>query len=288
MARLELLGSGVAFALMAVLARRTSRGAEGFSAGQLSLVRFALGALVSLAAFRLRPGLYRPHDRRRLVLRGLSGGVVVVLYFWALSRIPAAEAGMLYNLFPVLATGMALFAFRERPTVHLLLALATATAGVLLVLGSGSLDVRIGAGQLAALGAAVFAAASANLMRGMRGTDNAPTIFYWFCLAGMPVVAPFSLGPWPTAPAAWLGAVGVGLSAFVAQVLMADAYGALAVGEAALWLQLTPLAQAALAVPLLGESLGAAGLLGLLLGVIGVTWGTLRGSVRPAGKAAGD
>jgi drug/metabolite transporter (DMT)-like permease len=68
------------------------------------------------------------------------------------------------------------------------------------------------------------------------------------------------------------------LAALAAQVLMSDAYGALSVSEAAVWLQLTPLAQAVLAVPLLGERVGPAGLIGLCAGVGGVTWATLRGS----------
>ena len=153
-ARLLLLGSAVSFGLMAVLARLLSRGPGGFSAGQLTVVRFVVGAAVSLAAFRLRPGLYRPRNRKLLWGRGLSGGIVVVLYFLALQRIPAGEAGMLYNLFPVIATGMSLVAFRERPTIHLGLALALATVGVVLVLGQGSLRLGLGAGEALALGAA--------------------------------------------------------------------------------------------------------------------------------------
>ena len=129
LARLELALSGVCFGLMAVLARRLSRGPGGFTAGQLSVVRFVLGALVSLVAFRLRPGLYRPHNFRLLVSRGLSGGLVVVLYFFALARIPAGEAGLLYNLFPVVASLMSFFAFGERPTAHLLSGLFLATTG---------------------------------------------------------------------------------------------------------------------------------------------------------------
>jgi drug/metabolite transporter (DMT)-like permease len=277
LARLELLGSGVAFGLMAVLARKLSRGEGAFSAGQLSVVRFAVGALVSLLVFALRPGTFRPRNQRLLVSRGLSGGVVVVLYFLALSRIPAGEAGMLYNLFPVIATGMSFLAFGERPTVHLLLGLALATVGVGLLLGQGSLALGLGAGELLALGAAVFAAVSANIIRGMRGTDNAPTIFFYFCVAGLPVVAPFALDPWPSAPGAWLLAAAMGLAAFAAQVLMTEAYGALRVSEAAVWLQLTPIAQAALAVPLLGERLAPLALVGVLLGVVGVAWGTVLG-----------
>ena len=283
-ARLELAGSGLCFGLMAVLARRLSRGGAGFTPGHLSVVRFVVGALVSLAAFRLRPGLYRPHNVRLLVTRGISGGLVVVLYFAALARIPAGEAGMLYNLFPIIATAMSFFVFGERPTVHLVLALLAATVGVGLVLGEGALRVAVGWGEAAAVAAAVFAATSANVIRAMRGTDNAATIFFWFCLAGLPVVLPFALDPWPAPGVAWLGAALMALAAFAAQVLMADAYGALSVSEAAVWLQLTPIAQYALAVPLLGERPTPGALAGVVLGVAGVAYGTVLGH-RPAAPA---
>lgn len=277
LARLELAGSGVCFGLMAVLARSLSRAPGGFTAGQLSVIRFAVGALLSLLVFRLRPGLYAPRDIRLLVSRGISGGLVVVLYFAALARIPAGEAGLLYNLFPIIATGMSFFTFGERPTVHLVLALVVATAGVGLVLGQGALRLGIGWGEAAALCAAVFAAVSANVIRAMRGTDNSPTIFFWFCVAGLPVVLPFALDPWPAPGLAYGTAALVALSAFAAQVLMADAYGSLSVSEAAVWLQLTPVAQYALAIPLLGERPTALGLAGVVLGVTGVAYGTALG-----------
>jgi drug/metabolite transporter (DMT)-like permease len=270
---------------MAVLARRLARGGAGFSAGQLTVIRFAVGAAVSLVAFRLRPGLYRPRDRRLLWTRGVSGGIVVVLYFLALARIPAGEAGMLYNLFPVVATAMSIRAFGERPTVHLALSLAIATTGVVLVLGEGSLRLGLGAGEALAAGAAVFAALSSVVIRAMRATDNAPTIFFYFCLGGLPVALPFALGPWPTAPGAWAMAGAMGLAAYGAQVLMTEAYGALSIGEAAVWLQLTPLAQYGLAGLLLGERISGAGLLGVLVGVAGVAYGTVLGH-RPRGSAS--
>jgi drug/metabolite transporter (DMT)-like permease len=276
-ARLLLLGSAVSFGLMAVLARRLSRGDAAFSAGQLTVIRFVVGAIVSLAAFRVRPGLYRPHNRRLLWTRGVSGGIVVVLYFLALARIPAGEAGMLYNLFPVIATAMSVRAFGERPTIHLVLALAVATLGVALVLGNGSLRLGVGAGEALAVAAACFAALSAVVIRAMRATDNAPTIFYYFCLGGLPVALPFALGRWPHEPRAWAVAVVMGLAAYAAQVLMTQAYGALAIAEAAIWLQLTPLAQYALAAAILGEPVTGTGAIGMLVGVAGVAYGTVLG-----------
>ncbi|HET8541684.1 MAG TPA: DMT family transporter [Anaeromyxobacter sp.] len=286
-ARLLLLGSAVSFGLMAVLARRLSRGPDAFSAGQLTMIRFVVGAAVSLVAFRLRPGLYAPHNRRLLWTRGVSGGIVVVLYFLALQRIPAGQAGMLYNLFPVIATAVSVRAFGERPTIHLALALAVATAGVVLVLGNGTLHLGVGAGEALALGAAVFAAFSSVTIRAMRSTDNAATIFFYFCLGGFPVALPFALGPLPGAGGPWALAAVMALAAFAAQVMLAEAYGALSISEAAVWLQLTPLAQYLLAAAILGEAVSAAGALGIVIGIAGVAYGTVRGH-RPAPAAPAE
>jgi len=60
-------------------------------------------------------------------------------------------------------------------------------------------------------------------------------------------------------------------------VLMTEAYGTLSVGEAAVWLQLTPLAQYVLAALLLGERITAAGAAGVLVGIAGVAYGTVLG-----------
>ena len=285
LARLELLAAGVCFGLMAVLARWLSLRRAGFTPGHLSVVRFGVGLAVSLVAFGLRPGLYRPRNWRLLVSRGVSGGLVVVLYFTALARIGVGEAGVIYNLFPAIATAMSLHAFGERPTLHLLAGLLAATAGVALVLGEGTLSLGLGWGEAAALAAAVFAATSANVIRAMRPTDNAPTIFFFFCLVGLPVVLPFALDPWPMQPVAWGVAVAMGLSAFAAQVLMTQAYGALTVSEAAIWLQLTPIAQYLLGVALLGEPVTAVGLAGVLLAVVGVAWAMVLGRRPAAGPA---
>jgi drug/metabolite transporter (DMT)-like permease len=61
---------------------------------------------------------------------------------------------------------------------------------------------------------------------------------------------------------------------------MAEAYGALTVPEAAVWLQLTPIAQALLAVPLLGEAVTPAEVLGVVIAVAGIAWGSAFGAAR--------
>ncbi|HCZ33406.1 MAG TPA: EamA family transporter [Holophagaceae bacterium] len=276
-ARVELAGSALCFGLMAILARKLTQPDVGFTAGHLAVLRFVVGAVLSLAAFGLIPGLYRPSNYRLLVMRGLSGGAVVVLYFYALAHIPAGEAGILYNVFPVIAVAMSLAIFKERPTVHLWLAILAASLGVVLVLRQGHLGFGFGRGELAALAAAVFAAASANAIRAARHTENAATIFFFFCLAGLPVVLPFALSPWPGGLGPWALALLMSLLAFGGQLLMSEAYGTLAVSEAAVWLQLLPIVQYLLAVPLLGERATGLGLAGVLITVAGVAYGTVMG-----------
>jgi len=276
-ARGQLAGSALCFGLMAILARKLTMPDMGFTAGHLAVLRFVVGALFSLAAFGLIPGLYRPSNHRLLVMRGLSGGAVVVLYFYALAHIPAGEAGILYNVYPVVAVALSLVIFQERPTIHLWLAILAASLGVAMVLSQGHLGLGFGRGQLAALAAAVFAATSANAIRAVRHTDNAATIFFFFCIAGLPVVLPFALTPWPGGTGPWALAVLMSLLAYAGQLLMSEAYGTLSVPEAAIWLQLLPIVQYLLAVPLLGERITLPGLAGVLITVAGVTYGTVLG-----------
>lgn len=94
--------------------------------------------------------------------------------------------------------------------------------------------------------------------------------------------APFALDPWPREAAVWGVAVLVALASWIAQVLMTEAYGTLSVPEAAVWLQLTPIAQFALAVPLLDERPKSLAVAGAILGIAGVAYGTILGQRQPA------
>jgi drug/metabolite transporter (DMT)-like permease len=277
LARAALVGSALCFGLMAVLGRKLTQPGMGFTPGHLSVLRFAVGIAVCLAVFRIRPRLHAPANYRLLITRGITGGLVVVLYFDALAHIRAGEAGIIYNLFPVFATVMSLFVFRERPTVHLLLAVLLASLGVVLVLGQGSVAIGLGRGELAALAAAFFAATSAVAMRAMRPTTNSATIFFYFSLVGLPVVAPFALSPWPHGAAPWALAMLMSVAALGGQWLMAEAYGSLSISEASVWLQLLPIVTYLMAVPVLGEAVSGFGLAGVLLTVTGVAYGTVLG-----------
>jgi len=285
-ARWQLFGAGVLFGLMAALARLGSRGTGGFTGPQMSTVRFAVGTVLLGGLFLARPGTFRPVRHRLLATRGILGGLAAFLYFVALSRIPAAQAALINNTFPVIATLLSVRALGERPPLRLVGALGVVALGVFLVLRpSGSFS--FGVGVLAAAAGAVVAGISTVSIRALRATDNAATIFFAFTVGGLLVSLPLSFGPWPSDPAPWVIACATAVVGGAAQLLMTAAYGALTVAEAALWQQLTPVAAYLWALAMLDEHLSLAGVLGIVLGAAGVAFGSTvsvtRAPARPRG-----
>jgi drug/metabolite transporter (DMT)-like permease len=273
-ARGLLFAAGVLFGLSAVLARLATMG--GLNGGQVTFGRFAFGLVFVGALFAARPGTFRPRRKGLLVSRGLFGGLAALLYFLAIERIPAGEATLLNNTFPIWAVLLSLFLLNERPTIHLAIALAVASAGVFLVVGGGDVRLGLGWGQALAIASAITGGAAITSIRALRATDNAPTIFFAFAVGGLLVSTPFAFGSWPTGTLPYLAMIGVGVVAFVAQILMTEAYGALSVPEAALWQQLTPIASYLWALTL-GERIGWFTVVGVLLGVAGVVYGSVLG-----------
>jgi drug/metabolite transporter (DMT)-like permease len=266
-ARTLLFGAGVLFGLSAMLARLAS-GGRLMSGGQVTLVRFSVGVVAVLVLFVARPGTFRPVRHALLVSRGLFGGMAALAYFMSLSLIPAGEATLLNNTFPIWAVILSFFLLGERPTFHLAVALVIASAGVFLVVGGGRLSFSLGTGELLGIGSAVLGGFAVTSIRALRATDNAPTIFFAMAVGGLLISLPFSFDPWPAEPLPWVAAGACGVVAFLAQLLMTEAYGALAIPVATFGWALT-----------LGEQLTGVTLLGVLLGIAGVVYGAVLGHV---------
>jgi drug/metabolite transporter (DMT)-like permease len=274
-ARLLLFASAVFFGLAAALVRIAA--GAGMSAGQVTLVRFSVGLAAIVPVFFLRKGTFAPRRPALLVARALFGGLAALLYFASIARIPAGEATLLNNTFPIFAVILSFFLLDERPTIHLAAALAVASAGVFLVVGGGSVSFRLGTGELLGIASGLLGGAAVTAIRALRvaGTP-APTVFFAFSLGGNAVSVPSVAAPWPGAWLPWVAALGVGLAAFLAQLAMTEAYGQLSVPEAALWQQLTPIASYLWGFAL-GEAITGTTAVGILLGVGGIVYGSAFG-----------
>jgi drug/metabolite transporter (DMT)-like permease len=273
-ARALLFAASVLFGLSAVLARLATKG--GMNGGQVTLVRFSIGVAAVAAVFATRPGTFQPRHPWLLASRGGFGGISALLYFLAIERIPAGEATLLNNTFPIWAVLISLVVLNERPTFHLAVALLLASAGVFLVLGGGGVRLGLGTGELVAVISGVSGGAAITSIRALRQDTNALTIFFAFAVGGLLVAVPFAFDAWPFSPLPWIAAAAVGVVAALAQLSMTEAYGALSVPEAALWQNLTPIASYLWALTL-GEPIGWITVLGVLLGVAGIVYGSVLG-----------
>ncbi len=275
-ARGLLFASAFFFGLTAVLVRVAAVG--GMSGGQATLVRFAVGIVAVLGVFRLRPGTFRPARYDLLASRGVFGGIAALLYFMSIQRIPAGEATLLNGSFPIFAVFLSIVLLGERPTLHLAIALVVACFGVFLVLGGGQRTFQLGSGELLGIASAVFGGAAVTSIRALRASANvpAPTVFLAFAIGGILVAVPSAFDPWIATRTAWIAALAMGATAFVAQLTMTEAYGLLAVPEAALWQQLTPIASYLWGFAV-GERITGWTAIGILLGVGGVVYGSVLG-----------
>ncbi|HEY0992595.1 MAG TPA: DMT family transporter [Kofleriaceae bacterium] len=280
-ARAQLLAATVLSGLMAVLARLATLAGGGFSGGQNTVVRFAVGLACCAAYVAIRPGSFRPNRPGLLATRGLVGGTAVLLYFWALSRIPAGDATLLNSLFPLIATVMAIAVLRERPTARVALALAITAIGMAMVLGAGTRAAPLGLGHLAGFASAWLSATAMLSIRALRADHNAATIFAALCLGGLVAAAPFALQPWQHSVAAWALATASALAGVASHLLMTHSLGALTVPEAAVLQQLAPAASYLWAIPLLGETPRWPELLGVAAVTLGVALGAVRTARRP-------
>lgn len=180
-------------------------------AAEGAFIRYLIGVLLVLPA--LWSAMRRRHTRRAWALfgaRGAAHGIAVILWFYAMARIPVAEVTALGYTAPIFVTiGAALF-LGERLRARRIVAVLIGLAGVLIILRPGFQE--IGPGQIAQLMAAPLFAGSFILAKLL--TDEAPAgeIVAMLSLACTVVLFPFAIAEWrdPTwEEIFWLGLTAV-------------------------------------------------------------------------------
>jgi drug/metabolite transporter (DMT)-like permease len=142
---------------------------------QASFIRYAFG-LVMVLPLLSRTGVLSLHSKRIgfHALRGLVHGCGVMLWFFAMSRIPIAEVTALGFTAPVFTTlGAALF-LHERLRSYRVIAMLAGFAGALLILRPGFREIDIGA--LAQVAAAPLFACSFLMAKSATRTESSTMI----------------------------------------------------------------------------------------------------------------
>lgn len=270
-----LVVSSLMFAVMALCARTV---AGRLSVGQVVCARFALGLVFLAFYFPLtgtRPRMGKPG---LWALRGIFGGGSVYFYFIAIDRLAVGPATLLNACWPICAAILGLFILKEQVNGYLASGLAATTLGAGLVIWStvqGGLGLTLGPGALAGATSALLSGAAVITLRALRGDTDAASIFLSFNLFGLLVGLPFALHDWR--PLAWDMAwplLGVGVASVVAQMIFTYAMGYVTAAAGGITTQLTPAFSWLLGALLLGEPVQPLSIVGSLICMGGVLWGT--------------
>lgn len=203
-----ILATGLAFVAVTAVVKHIG---SDVPPAEAAFLRYLLGAVFLIPM--LRPLIKAQLNRRQIMLfgwRGLAHSLGVILWFFAMTKIPIADVTAMNYLAPIYVTiGAALF-LGEKLAFRRMLAIGVALIGALIILRPGFREVSIG--HIAMLATAVLFAASYLIAKRM-ADEVSPVVVVAMLSIMVPIgLAPFAFAQWVTptlAQLAWLFLVAI-------------------------------------------------------------------------------
>lgn len=244
--------------------------ADGWMA---ALYRGAVGLVMVGALYGAGRGLALRAlvGRPLVVLRGVVGALSIAAFYVTIEKLGASRAVVLNLTYPIFATGIAAWWLKERVTRVALLWMLAGVAGVALLAG-GDAARGITVWDGVALAGAVGAGVVVVLIRKLRETEHAGTIYGSQCLYSILLAIPVCGGRVTELPAAGhAGLIAAGVVVGISQLVMTNAYRLMTVSRGSSIQMLLPVATAVGAYFLFGESFAPLELAGAALTLL-ATW----------------
>ncbi len=216
-----MLGATLLFAIMNVLVKSISN----IPAVEVVFFRSVVSFIISfgtLKAAGLQVFGYRK-NRWLLILRGASGAIALVMYFYLLQVIPLATAVVLQFLTPILTSLFGIVIAKEKVHPVQWIFFALAFTGVILVQG---FDARVTLFHLViGILAALFAGLAYNFIRKIGKSENSLVIILYFPLITAPLTGGYTLFNWVEPQGwEWFILLLIGLLTQFAQYFMTKSY----------------------------------------------------------------
>lgn len=169
-------------------------------------------------------GSFLGYDRKLLFLRALFGFLGLSFYFYAIDKLPLANAVILNQLSPFFTVIFALVFLKEQMVKLQWVAIAVALGGVILIVKPGMSYTVVPA--LIGLFSAIFSAMAYITIRRLRLSDEPETIVFYFTAFTCLATFPFMLAGQFVMPTygQMASLLAVGVTATAAQFFMTHAY----------------------------------------------------------------
>lgn len=274
---LLMLGSTACF-IANVLLIRALAGFGNVSVWVITSTRFAVGLALVVALYRREFQPRHLFTRRKLVERGVLGGICTLGFYYTVVHLGAGRATFINNTYVIWGGLFAVLALGENLRPTLVAGAVVALAGLGLLTNPFARGTHTGWLDALALVNALGSAWIVVTIRQLHAREHTSTIFaaqcaYGLLICGGPALAQVSA---PT-PATWVVLVLAGACAAAGQLLMTRAFRDLSVAEGSLLQMLVPLGIAAGGIVFFHEHFSLAELLGGAL----ILAGTAASSLQP-------
>jgi len=252
--------SSLSFAVMSLMVRL----AGDIPLFEKVLFRNLVSLLVALAIIlKNRQSVWgRKENRKYLILRGFSGLIGVMLYFYSISYLRLSDATMLNKLSPFFVIIFASLFLKERMNRYQIGGIIVAFLASLLIIKPGFDIILLPA--FMGLGSAVFAGFAYAVIRLLNLRGESPgTIVFYFSLISFIVLLPPALHGFvmPSTPE-WFYLTGIGVFAGMGQILMTKSYFYARASDIAPYKYLHVLFAGVIGIVFLGESIDIYSLIG--------------------------
>ena len=166
-------------------------------AAESAFLRYVIGLVFLIPVWReLMAIRLTPRQKKLFGVRGIVHTLGVILWFYAMARIPIAEVTAMNYLNPVYVSILAVFLLGEKMALRRVLAVIAALAGSLIILRPGFRELDLG--HLAMLGTALFFAGSYLIAKIMSGEVPASLVVAVLSITVTIGLAPFAFAVWVT------------------------------------------------------------------------------------------
>lgn len=193
--------TGVMFVAVTAIVKHVG---DDVPAAQAAFLRYVLGLVFLLPMIRpIMAARLTGRQIKMFAIRGVVHALAVILWFYAMARLPIAEVTAMNYLSPVyVSIGAALFLGEKLPPRRLI-AVLLALVGAAIILRPGVKAVE--SGHIAMLGTAVLFAVGYLLAKRLSGEVSAAVVVGMLSITVTIGLAPFAYAVWVTPTIAQLG-----------------------------------------------------------------------------------